>query len=183
MLYCRGILASVFQCHTVCLKLSWSVWLSVGLSFYLSVCLSGYMKEQQIPYLSVWIHKFCFLMRFAFVCQCHFLSWFIIVCLTVSWSVYLSVCLAIYLFFCLFVCLAVCLSVCLCVWIHEFCKEKKNIVIGSQNVRFPYLRFNVMEKRKTFIYKIVRVIEQDSKLYMTDVTHFFSHKTVTATSI
>ena len=172
MLYCSGILASVCQCHTVCFKLSWSVWLSVGLSFYLSVCLSGYMKEQQIPYLSVWIHKFCFVMRFASVCQCHFLSWFIIVCLTVSWSVYLSVCLAIYLFS---VCLSVLLSVYLSVCVSEFmnfARRKKYIVTGSQNVCFPYLRFNVMEKRKTFIYKIVRVIEQDSKLYMTDVTHF-----------
>ena len=113
----RAILDSVCQYHTVCLKLSWSVWLSVGLSFYLSVCLPSCLSLYLAICLPLWIHEFCFHMRFSFVCQC----------LTLSVAIYH------YIFDCLLVCSSFCLSCylsvflsvgltfCLSVWIHEFC--------------------------------------------------------------
>ena len=96
--------------------------------------------------LSICLTKF---MNFAFfwdllLTVLHFLSWFIIVCLTVCWSICLSVCLSLCLSVCRSVFLTVCLlrylSVCLSVRLSEFMNfawKKKYTVADTPNCAFP----------------------------------------------
>ena len=63
-----------------------------------------------------WISEICCLMRFAFVGQFHTVSQFIIVCLTVCWSIFL--------YFCLSCCMSICQSIFLKSWVllcYEIC--------------------------------------------------------------
>ena len=144
-----AIYHNISDCLLVCSSFCLSCYLSVFLSVSLTFC------------LSVWIHEFCCLTRFAFVCQFH-TDW-----INLSLSVWLSV----FLFVCFSCCLSICLCVCLNSWI--LLKEKSISSLVAKTWRFLYLRFDAMENRPAFIYIIVWVNGQDCKSYAIDFTQFF----------
>ena len=150
---CLTLSASIYHCMSISLSVCISFCLSCSLSVFLSVCLTLDLC------LNSWIllpYDICF-----FLSMSHCLS----VCVTVCLSICLSILLSVYLSICLFVCLNS--------WILHDVRCIMSLVAK--------IGFNVMENSIMFIYIIVWVIEQDSKLYVIDATHFILHKMATAT--